>query len=335
MAPTRAPIRPAAPPPPPPSNLVNFGSLADYSAGFTLPEGNWALEFIVAMERLSDKQQGRAARLGVYLIAHAMSPDWQFLGGDPQEQFLSMGTKAHMAFAPDPNTGKGIVAIPGGAGGGLAGKTNWNMFLKSLYDSSLPDGVFTNDISTLDGIWVHTKQELEPEDRKTFATGEVELQQGGPRKIPVVTEIAERGKPWEGTGGLPGTDASGRPAISGAPPAPVPFARPAAPTAARPAQTAPVYAAPVLQVPQQSTVDAEAVQEAAISGMTDVLVKAPASGITKLLLRANTYTAVKAKYGEEMAQAVTNMFMGDDNALNTLLGGLGYGLQGAMIRQVG
>src|SRR5437016_3811459 len=143
-----------------PTAGVDFGSMGSYSGGFTLPEGDYSIEFEVAMERLNDKQQGRSPRLGVYLHATPLA------GGDVFDQFLSMGGKAALSFAPDPNTGKGLVSIPGGAGGGLNNSTNWYMFLKSLYDCGLPEGIFTNDFTVLDGINVHTQNVPEPEERK-------------------------------------------------------------------------------------------------------------------------------------------------------------------------
>jgi hypothetical protein len=85
-----------------------------------------------------------------------------------------------------------------------------------MYDCGLPEGIFTNDLSVLDGIHVHTQNILEPEDRKGFGsqTGEVaEERRSG--LVPVVTEIKEDGKPWEGTGGIPEAAATPAPVKAG------------------------------------------------------------------------------------------------------------------------
>jgi hypothetical protein len=95
----------------PPVEGVNFGQLAQYAGGFTLPEGDYALEFNVIMHQATDKN-GVAkgdARLGVMIDAHPLA------GGEVFQQFMSMGSKAAQSFAPNPDTGKGVVAIPGGS----------------------------------------------------------------------------------------------------------------------------------------------------------------------------------------------------------------------------
>src|SRR5438128_2334708 len=288
-----------------PTTGVDFGSMGSYSGGFTLPEGDYSIEFEVAMERLNDKQQGRSPRLGVYLHATPLT------GGDVFDQFLSMGGKAALSFAPDPNTGKGLVSIPGGAGGGLNNSTNWYMFLKSLYDCGLPEGVFTNDFTVLDGINVHTQNVPEPEERKGFAssTGEVEMERKGPRLIPVVTEIKDP-KPWEQTGGAK---------VS-------PINRPKPSVPARP----PITSTPAT-TPATPAAEVEDVEAMAIAAVTDVLVASPA-GSTKLLLRTNTFKAASKKYGEEGAQQVLNTYFGSDETLGTLLGQLGYELAGQMVK---
>lgn len=318
MAPIRRPAVAAAPPA---VEGFNFGDMDLYAGGFTLPEGEYALEFDVRMHAgtKADGTPAGAARLGVMLTAHPLR------GGEPVNQFLSMGGSAHLSFAPNPATGKGVVVVPGGAGANPNNKTNWFLFLKSLYDCGLPKGIFTNDLTTIDGVWVRTQNMPEPEERKGFGgskTGEVQQEERKPGLVPLVSEIIDGGKPWEGSGGFDFTPAAA------APPAVRPAARVAAPAAA--AVRRPVAVAPPAPVAEVAADDAD-VFTAAINGATDVLTKNPA-GVTKLLMRTGTFKAVNEKQGAEMAQAVIDSYFGSDDLLNTVLGQLGFAVVGTSIK---
>lgn len=299
-----APIRRSAtvaPPSPPPG--LAFGSLDFYSGGYLLPEGDYAMEHNVVLHAFT-KQDGTSVgepKLGVMLTAHLLN------GGGAVEQFLSMGSKAHLSFGPRED-GKGLQAIPGGPAVTAARSTNWQLYLKSLYDTGLGEGVFMDDIGVLDGIWVHTQNVPEPEERKGFGgakTGEVEQERKGSGLIPVVTAILDGGKPWEGGGGFPDANA----------PAPKAVARPAPRAVARP-----------VAVPAQAAaaVDADDVMTAAINAVTDVITKSPTPAITKLALRTGVFKLVQASQGGEMGNAVLNTFFGSDEALNQVLQPLGY-----------
>jgi hypothetical protein len=318
MAPIRRPA-PVAAPPPPVAEGPNFGDLSFYSGGFLLPEGDWALEFNVQMHQGTDKNgtPKGAARLGVMLTAYPVANG--ALAGEPQEQFLSMGSKAHESYVPN-DTGKGLAKVPGGPGS-VTNKANWWYFLESLYNTGLPVGIFTDDLSVLDGIWVHTQNIPEPEERKGFgtaATGEVQEQRFN-NKMPVVSEILEGGKPWEGTGGIPTAAAA------------APKATVAGRIAPRPATTR----AQAPPSPAATTGDDEDVKNAAINGITSILmfeqpkgVYPNANGIKKLLLRTGTFKAVNTAVSPEMGQAVMDAFFSDDASLNGLLGEMGYHLVG-------
>lgn len=325
--------RTAAAPPP----GVNFGDLAFYVGGFTLPEGEYALGFDVRMHAYT-KQDGTKGveRLGVMVAAYPLE------GGEPSEQFYSMGSKAHLSFAPNPDTGKGVVPIPGGPATSMPPSSNWGVLLKSLYDCRLPVGVFTNDLTVLDGLWAHTRNVPEPEERKGFAsaTGEAEQPQRS-GIISIVGEILEGGKPWEGGGGFPeeaAAPAAPKPradAAAGKKPALVPPkpaaartapARPAARTTTRPAPAA----APE---PEGEEADENQIMEAALAGVSSVLEKnGNEAGITKLLLRTGTFKAVTAAAGGDMAQAVMETFFGSDASLNAVLGQVGYVASGTQIK---
>lgn len=300
---------------------VNFGSLAQYTGGFILPEGDYALSFNVVLNQTMDKnnQPKGDPRLGVMVDAYPLA------GGEAQQQFFSMGSKAAQSYAPNPDTGKGVVALPGGAGGALNNKTNWFLFLKSLYDCGLPEGIFVNDLTTIDGIHVHTQNIPEPEDRKGFGsqTGEVAEERRN-NLIPVVTEIKEDGKPWEGTGGLPEAPAAAAPVKAG----PKAVAKPAI---VKPAAKPVAKPAPVAEVVEAA--GDEDVLNGAINGISAVLGEEKnANGCTKLLLRTSTFKAVNAAAGGEMAQAVIDTFFGSDEALNGVLNQLGYAVVGTNVK---
>lgn len=314
MAPPRRATAPAAA-----SNKVNFGELEFYGASFNLPEGDYAMEHNVMLHAYT-KQDGSKGQemLGVMLSAHPLA------GGEPLETFLSMGAKAKLSFAPDPNDGKGLVPIPGGPAATLSGMTNWNIYLKSLYDSGLPKGIFINDVSVLDGVWVHTQNIPEPAERKAYAanksnTGEQaeegEKKDFGPKLTTVVTEIKDGGAPWEGGGGFDGLGEAAKPG-------------PKAPgkVVSLPAK------AQAKAAPAPAAGGDEDVMAAAEAGTSAVLEKAEnAAGCTRLALRTGTFKAVQAVYGDETAQAVIETYFADDAAINSVIGKHGYKVTGTKV----
>jgi hypothetical protein len=305
---------------------VNFGDLSMYVAGGGLPDGDYCCMFTVQMYQ-AKKQDGSNAgpvRLGVMMDAYPLS--------DPKpesvrQQFYSMGSNADKSFAPNPATGKGLVPIAGAAGATLNHSTNWAVFLKSLYDSGLPVGVFTNDFTTIDGIWCHVQNIPEPEERKGFRQAQQAIGEGGGEQpqnkgtIAVVTEIKDDGKPWEGTGGLP--DAPAVPALATAKAKVSPIAKAATKA---PAKAAPAPAA-------VAEPDSEDVQTWAITGISEALEKSP-NGCPRLLLRTQTFNAVKTKASEDMASAVIDTYFTADDALSGILGELGYKLAGVQIKPI-
>lgn len=295
---------------------VNFGSLDFYVAGGGLPDGDYIAVDHSAVMYQAKSQQGVSKgppRLGVMITfqpMHDLTPEAQ------RTQFYSMGTNADKSFAPNPETGKGIVAVPGGPSTTVGNSTNWAMYLKSMYDCGLPEGIFMNDLSVLDGVHVHVQNVPEPEERKGFAnknvTGEAQPEERKNGTVAIVSEIKDDGKPWEGTGGIP---AAATAKVNGKPGLAKPVVRAAAP---KPAPVA------------EATGD-EDVQTAALNGISSVLEKKP-EGTSKLLLRTGTFSAVKAVSGDDMANAVLESFFADDATLGSLLGQVGYTLNGAMVK---
>lgn len=298
---------------------VNFGDMAMYTMGSSVPEGNYALEFLVQNEPDSDYNKNRQKRIGVLVTAHSISDP-----ADIKAKFLSMGSKTHEVFAPNPDTGKGLVLRAGVQGGGtIPSSCNWGLFLKSMYDSGLPQGIFTNDLSVLDGVHAHLANIPESEERKGFkprkaATSEVEEEPKfeGSGTTLAVTEILEGGAPWEGGGGIPEAAATKPVAVTvkaaAKPNGKVAPAKPAAKTAA-PAT-----------VPSDDDV-----MEAAINGVTAVLEKNP-NGVGKMILKMGTFKSVTATVGDEIAQAVQSLINNDEN-LGMVIEQLGYKLEGQKI----
>lgn len=298
---------------------VNFGSLDMYVAGGGLPEGDYVMADLTVQMYQAETKAGvkrGEPRLGVMITFLPLH--------DPKEenartQFYSMGGAADKSFAPNPETGKGLVPIPGGSGTTLNNSTNWAMLLKSLYDCGLPEGIFNNDVSVLEGTWVHITNVPEPEERKGFvnraATGEAAPEQRQNNTVAIVSEIKDDGKPWEGSGGIP---------EAAAPPV-----KPAVKANGKPAVAAKKTAAP--PPPAAEAAGDEDVQSAAVNGISAVLEKNP-NGVGKLILRTGTFNAVKAASGDDMASAVIDTYFGDDATLSALLGTVGYTVSGLMVK---
>ena len=291
----------------------NFGDLSGYSSGGVLPEGDYVWKDLTVQMFQGTKTDGSSAgpaRLGVIITLAPLA------GGEDVTQFYSFGSKAHESWAPNPETGKGIVAVPGGPGTPPNASTNWAVLVKSLADSGLPNGVLSDDLSVLEGMHVHMANIPEPAERKGFMskTGEAAVEDR-PRTIAVVTEIKDDGKPWEGTGGIPEAKAATKPNGS---------ARAAATPKATPTRAvAPTQAA--------SASPSDDVESAAINGVSAVLEKNP-NGCPKLLLRTSTFKAVQEATNQATASKVIDAYFKSDADLNGLLGPLGYVLAGGQVK---
>ena len=296
---------------------INFGSLDMYAAGGGLPDGDYILEDLTVQMYQAQTQGGISKgpqRLGVMITLRPLSEPTE---ENKRTQFYSMGGKADQSFAPNPETGKGLVAIPGAPATSLNNSTNWALFLKSMYDSGLPSGIFSNDLTVLDGVHVHMQNVPEPAERKGFASATSEAtEERKAGTIAIVTEIKEDGKPWEGGGGLSEVKA--------------PAAKTTAKAVAPKPAAAKVKPAPA-PVPEQS--GDEDVRSAAINGISTVLEKKP-NGCPRLLLRTETFKIVKEAVSEDMAGAVISGFFeaGTEDALGGLLGELGYQLVSGQIK---
>ena len=312
---------------------INIGDLSIYVGGGGFPEGDYALEF-TAFTQTEDFQGKpiRPHRVGVLVTAHNLNDTSE----EARQQFYSLGSAVSKSWAPNPDTGKGFRQIPDApAVQTIPPSTNWGVFLKALYDCGLPQGIFANDLSVLDGVHVHMANVPEPEERKGFAqTGATSEVQGerpkGKGTIAVPTEIKEDGKPWEGSGGIPektdkkpAAPAKGKIATA---------AQVNKPAAGKPNGKVAPKAAPA---PAQAAAAAEGptdddILNAAIAGASAVLEKNP-NGCAKLVMRTGTFKAVTEAEGDDMANSVIETFFASDDAIDGLLGQLGYTLNGQKV----
>lgn len=292
---------------------VNFGDLGMYSGGNFVPDGDYIMFFNVQnyQPKGKDGSTKGPSRLGVVVDFYPFENPTEE-GKHPQ--FYSMGSKADLSFAPNPETGKGVVPIPGAPATGFNDSTNWALLLKSLYDSSLPQGVFTNDFTAIDGIWVHVTNVDEPSERAGFQTntGDVANQPRKNNKIAIVTEIKDDGKPWEGGGGLPEAPKAAAPTPKAAP-KPVSVPKPAA-------------------APQATGLDDADVENGAISALSELFTAKP-KGCPRLLARNETFKYAKKASGEDMASAIISNYFepGKEDQLAALLGSLGFAVNGNVI----
>jgi hypothetical protein len=287
----------------------NFLQLGMYVGGFTLPEGDYCIFFNVIMFDGTGAKKV-PPRLGVMATCHSLTDP----AAEPRDQFYSMGTNADKSWLPNA-TGKGLAAVPGAPSTTLPMNTNWNLFLKHLYDCDPGMGdVLFNDLTVLDGIHLHMMQVPEPEERKSYGTtqtGEGALDKVA-SKIAVPTEIKENGKPWEGGGGLP-TPVAGKPKPS--------------------AKAAPAKGNGATGAPTPAAATDDDIKNAAIAGVTNMLEKQP-SGVPRMLLQTQVLNDVTKTMGKDMSDAVGAAYFKSVPALDALLAEVGYAVQGAMVKPV-
>lgn len=296
----------------------NFGDLSGYSAGGGIPEGDYIWKSLGVMMFAGTKQDGTKVgpeRLGCMITMAPLS------GGEDRQQFYSFGTNAHQSWAPNPENGKSIIAVPGGPGTPPGRSTNWALLIDSLYNSGLPQGILEGDLSVLDGIWVHMHNIPEPEERKAFVskTGEA-TQDRKSNSIAVVSEIKEDGKPWEGGGGIPATKEA----------------------SAQPKTMTKTVANPVTMVKTTAKVTApvetegESIEDIARNGISTVLSanmdpKGNLKPLVKLQLRTSTFKVISSSHPDSVQEVIDTYFSNDAN-LNSLLGQLGFQLAGQTIK---
>ena len=307
---------------------INFGSLSDYSSGGALPEGDYLASDHSVIMWQAQKKDGTIVGDKVLAVQVTFEPP---TGATKEEEqhiaYYSMGRTAHQSFAPDPDTGKGLVAVAGGKGGSLNDQSNWAIYLKSLYDSGLPEGVFENDLSVLDGVQVHIVNMPEPESRKQMKalTGEVAAEARQAKTIAVVSEIKEGGAPWEGGGGpIAAAPAAAKPGLR-KPPA----AAPAAATVAGKKPGLAKKAGP--PPPPETAADDTTEEETAFLNSVSTVMEKNAKGCPRMALRTATFRDLKGSVGDEMATSLVDAYFADDAALTAVLNQIGFTLTGTNV----
>ena len=306
-----------APAAPPPVEEISFLKPGFYTAGGGLPEGDYIIKDASIVMHSGFGEKKGPDRLGAMITLVGFDRKTLVADTDERKQFYSFGSKAHLSFAPNPNTGKGLVRVPGGPEShSFNDSTNWNMLRKSIFDCDpAVEGLADNDLSIFDGMWAHFTNVPEPAERAGFGnamTGE----NAGERKagtVAIITEVIEGGKPWEGGGGVP---------EGGKTPTPAPAAK--APTKAA-AKAAP-SPGPVAEPADDD------LMAAALNGVSSVFEQEKyAGGILKILLRTMTFANVKSTVNEATAQAVIASFFNTDANLDTLISNVGYKVDGSKI----
>lgn len=304
---------------------VNFLQLDFYAPTAFLPEGDYCLFFQVKHNQAVDKVTGQPKgdnRLGVEITAYDLTNPTEEA---KKTQFYGMGKEALLNYAPNPETGKGLVPLPGSSGARLNDSTNWMLFLKSLLDCD-PNlsSVLSNDLSVIDGVWVHIQNIPEPESRKNMSssTSEGQSQPNQPRTVAVVSEIKDNGKPWEGTGGLPTAPVRSNVTITSRDVGKLPtaFLKSAAP------------AQQPLPPPTTGAVDEEDVLDAAVQATTGVMSKAKNGTMLKIQLKTNVVKHLDDNYNKEIKQAVMDKFFSSDEALSQFLEELNFTLSGVTVK---
>lgn len=302
-----------------PAAGVMLGDLGMYTSGGGLPEGDYVWKDLTVQMRQAADQNGVAKGPARLTCTITMVP---LAGGEERQQHYSLGSKAHESFMPNPETGKGVVPVPGGPASTFNASTNWAILVKSLYDCGLPQGIFGDDVSVLEGLHCHMGNTAEPPERAGFQsnTGEAAADRK-PGFIAICTEIKDDGKPWEGTGGLPDVA-----------PAKVGAQKPVPNRAGPKAVAAPTRAAAPAPVAVEEGEEDENIKAAAEAGVAVVLSKNE-KGCPKLILRTGTFKAVNEASGQEVASAVISTYFSSDVQLNALLGPLGYKVTGTQITE--
>lgn len=306
--------------------LINFGAMTDYTAGGAVPEGDYLLsDHTVMMHTLAKKDGTLVGDAGLFVRVCFEPPTGAEKEEDRKYQYYSMGREAHKSFLPDPNTGKGLVAVAGGKGGSLNDQSNWAIFLASYYNSGLPEGIFTNDLSVLDGVQVHIGTQKEPESRKSMkgaATGEAGQTERELKNIAVVTEIKQGGAPWEGGGG---------PVAATAKPAKPALAKPGVAAPAKPALVKPKATPPPPPEPAEDESGDTTEQEQAFANAVAAVLEKNPKGMPRMGLRTQTFRGLKDTVGDAMASSLVEAYFADDASLTAVLNGIGFTISGSAV----
>lgn len=295
---------------------VSFLSPKDYSKGGGTPDGDYLWSALDFVQFQPQKKDGTIVGPSKLAIRIQMDPVNGYQEGEEPRPpvHYSLGSSAHLTYQPDPETGKGLVLVPGGPAAPLYESTNAYILMKSLWDSGMPEDL-GDDLTLLEGIVVHITSIPEPEERKGFRTSTSEVQpEQKERKIPVVMEI--KSAPW----------------MEGATPTPVKVATKPAPVtkpqtlAERVASAAPkpkVNGKPATPPPPADDDNKTAVTNAVAS-----FLETNPNGVKKAALRMACFRVLA---DNPARQDIMTEFFSDDEALGGVLGEIGYKVEGDTI----
>lgn len=337
MSPVSRRVTPAAPAS---GGSVNFGGAGFFTGGMGLPEGNYAATFSTQVFQPT-KADGTASRTPAFLAVmgtfYPIDPATGELRGEIEEHPFNCGPNALESFVPSAD-GKGFDAIPNGKSQGMWNLSAFGVFLDSLKACGLPPSYVSNDFSVLDGIWIHTQNIPEPDEKRAYGqrarakTGAAAMSGQGAddqdrvRLNVICTEILEGGKPWEGTGGIPDESEAAAPKVASriAPRAAAPVARPASRIAPR--------VPPPAAAPQSEEMSEEDINNAAINAASESLGKNP-NGMTTAALKVAIFQFCAKEYGDDVAQAVQNTWVQPMDAFKALLQQNGYVVSGVSVKR--
>lgn len=295
---------------------VPFLRLETYSTGGGIPDGDYLWVDLSVLMHTPTKKDGTvvgAPRLAVRVTMDP--PNGAQTVEERREQTYSMGTKAHLTYQPDPETAKRIIPIPGAPAASIYEGSNFNLLLKSLYDSGMPQDYAMDDLRSLEGILVHITSIDEPVERAGFRTqNQTEVQDAPkkPSKIPVVSQVIKA--PWLGN-------------MAAA--APVPLTKPAVPHAVTPISNVAASVVPVNGTPApaagQPILDEES---AAVQAIMEILDASPGNKTSKLNLQTGAFRILKSHPGK---QSIMNTYFANNDNLAALLSQLGYGINAGAI----
>ncbi len=290
---------------------VSFLTSKDYTKGGGFRDGDYLWTSLDILMFQPTKKDGTVVGPAKLAVRISMEPPNGATSDEEKiTQHYSMGTNAHLTYQPDPETGKGLVLVPGGPAAPLYESTNWYILVKSLLDCGMPEDE-ANDLTALEGIVVHMVSVPEPEERKGFRTSTSEMQpEQRERKIPVVMEI--KSAPW----------------MEEAPPARERVVVTPKQVGKLPAGIvkAPATAAPKVngKPPAPPITDDGGNRVALLNAVAEFLETSP-NGAKRAVLRL---ACVKLLADNPSKAEILNQYFSDDEALGGVLGEIGYKMEG-------
>ena len=179
----------------------NIGDLDNFSTGGGITEHNYRFsECQLCLHKGFADNASNAERLG---FMATLTPEGEGSDGiKTEKRFWSMGSKAHLSFIVDPDTGTTLLPKAGAPASKLPPSTNFLAFIMSLYNAD-PTAVeaFDGDVAVFEDMVAHIAPQPESEERKGYksqvvstsdvADSKANNQDSRPKTIPCITEVIE------------------------------------------------------------------------------------------------------------------------------------------------